>query len=232
MLAMQVATWNVLHWVHAQNHSEDLPAFAEEERAQAVVARIAEIDADVTCLQEVSGDTLELITARFGSSRVHSFRLPRVPPLKAGSSVLRDSSENLVIITAGVKVHAQAYGDDDGKGFIAVRGPGDSLVVNTHVSWNTDQGRLQLQYLDEWMSGQPRPVILCGDFNRDAMQTLQSLRPGWRVAVVRSDLKISRPKSREFIDHVLTRSVSSHAFAIIEDSEGISDHNIVIATTE
>lgn len=229
MLEMRVATWNVLHWVHAQNHREDLSRFpTEQKRARAVVDRIVYMDAEVTCLQEVSGDTLELITATVGRECVHSFQLPRVPKLKAGASVLRDSSENLVIVTAGIKVHFQAFSDDDGKGFIAVRCRSGTLVVNTHISGDPKNRPLQLKALDAWISSQPGPVILCGDFNCDAMQTLQSLRPGWGVAVVRSDLKISRPKSNQLIDHILSWNGTEPAFANIEDVGGISDHNLVI----
>lgn len=226
----RIATWNVLHWVHARNHSEDLSRFStEEERARAVVDRVIHMDAEATCLQEVSGDTLELITATFGRERVHSFQLPRVPELKAGASVLRDSSENLVIITAGIKVHAQAFTDDDGKGFIAVRCRGDTLIVNTHISGDPKYSLLQLKGLDNWISSQPGPATLCGDFNADVSTTLDSLRPGWDAARIRSALTVSRPKSNQLIDHILHWNRPEPAVASVEDAGGISDHNLVIS---
>lgn len=206
-----------------------LPRFpTEQKRARAVVDRIVYMDAEVTCLQEVSGDTLELITVTVGRERVHSFQLPRVPRLRVGSSVLRDGPENLVIVTAGIKVHFEAFSDDDGKDFIAVRCRSGTLVVNTHISGDPKNSPLQLKALDAWISSQPGPVILCGDFNCDEMQMLQSLRPGWGVAVVRSDLKISRPKSNQLIDHIISWNGTEPVFANIENAGGISDHNLVI----
>ena len=232
MTSARVATWNVLHWVHDRNHDNDLPDIPakEDERAQAVVDRIVTIDAEITCLQEVSGDTLKMLVDRHGTDRVHSFRLPRMPKLKQGTNVLRDGWENLVIITNGNEktVHAQSFDDDDGKGFIAIRRPDGSLVVCTHVSGDPDKSRLQLRSLDDWISTQRGAVVLCGDFNMDFSAALDILRPGWHAATVRSATNVSRPKSNQLIDHILSWNWPDLTIATIEDGSGISDHNIVV----
>jgi endonuclease/exonuclease/phosphatase family metal-dependent hydrolase len=231
----RIATWNVLHWVHAQKYGEKaiLSAFVtEEERARAVVDRVAAIEAEVKCLQEVSGDTLRLLESRFGNDRVHSFRLPRTP-IHAGVNVLRDPSENLVIITAcaGVVVHAQAFVGDDGKGLVAVRLADDTLVVCTHVSGDSEKNEQQLRAIDDWIGSAHGSVILCGDFNADIKETLGRLRPGWHAAVVQSPIKVSRPKSNQLIDHILSWPQPILASARIEAAAGLSDHNILIGTT-
>ena len=149
-----VAPWNVLHSVHARKHSEDLSAFpTEEERARAVVDRVDNIHAEVKCLQEVSGDTLKLLVTRVGDESVHSFRLPRIPKHE-GDNVLRDASENLVDITAGagMRVHAQSFDGDDGKGFIAVRCPDDTVVACAHISFGSEKRMAQLRVLDHWIT--------------------------------------------------------------------------------
>jgi hypothetical protein len=230
MSVCRIVTWNVLHWVHARNHCEDLSTFpVEEQRARAVVERIARIDAEATCLQEVSGDTLMLIARTFGRERVHWLRLPRLPRLKVGESVLRDDSENLVVITTGVKLHARAFGNDGGKGFIAIRHASNTLIVCTHISGHPDKRPQQLKAIDKWINGQSGSAVLCGDFNVDARRTLESLRLGWHAARIRGALQVSRPKSNELIDHILRWSGTDLAFAKIEDAGGISDHNLVIA---
>lgn len=148
--------------------------------------------------------------------------------------MLRDTSENLVVITAsaGVRVHAQAFDGDAGKGFIAVRCPDDTLVACTHVSGDSERNVQQLRVLDDWISSESSAAILCGDFNTDLPATLGSLQARWAAAVVRSPMKVSRPKSNQLIDHILSWPRQIFAGASIEAASGLSDHNIVVATKE
>src|SRR4051812_35857389 len=144
-----VATWNVLHRVHAENYGEEVAARWPDEsrRIAAVTAKLAARGEDVIALQEVSGDQLASLRAALPGSMVHALRYPRVPAIRRGERRLRDVTEHLVVLARGRTVAGQAFDGDPGKGFIAVRTDA-ALVVSTHVGFGA-AGTAQLARLAE-----------------------------------------------------------------------------------
>jgi hypothetical protein len=87
-----VATWNVLHRVHAENWDEDVAVRwpREPERIAAVTARVAGRAEQVIALQEVSGDQLASLRAGRAGRTIYALRYPRVPAPRRGTCPLRD----------------------------------------------------------------------------------------------------------------------------------------------
>lgn len=176
MPTVQLATWNVLHRVHAENWGEDLSGFPDErERERAIAALIAEqLEGGVRAiaLQECSGDQLAVLRAALGDrTRVVSFELPRRPRLRApGRTVpLADASEHLVIVTAGdpaLTLGGEAYASDPGKGLVAAD-LGGLVFIGTHVTFG-ERGRAQLARLRQRAAEAGKPVAIGGDFNAGA----------------------------------------------------------------
>jgi hypothetical protein len=88
---MRIATWNVLHRIHAENWRETVPDVFPDEavRIAAITARIEAllsesdvVDDVVFCLQEVSGDQLASLRTALPAMQVCAFIHPRVPSLK------------------------------------------------------------------------------------------------------------------------------------------------------
>lgn len=226
---ISVATWNVLHRVHAENWTEDVAARwpDESERITAITALLADRTETVIALQEVSGDQLASLRDALPGRTVHTFRYPRLPTPRRGRDLLRDRSEHLVLLVAGpsTPVAAESFPDDKGKGALAVDVAG-TLVIATHVSG--DRRRTgQLARLAE-LSG-PATVLL-GDFNTGSDTVTAGLGDGFAVAGFAADSPPTRAgSSRGFIDHVVTRGATAGT-AVVDDSNGLSDHNIVHAT--
>jgi endonuclease/exonuclease/phosphatase family metal-dependent hydrolase len=226
-----VATWNVLHRVHAENWDEDVARRwpDEDERIAAVTARIAARTESVIALQEVSGDQLASLRAALPGRTVHSFRYPRVPTPRRGRDPLRDRSEHLVLLVdrPSTTVTAESFPDDKGKGALVVA-VADLLVIATHVSG--DQRRTgQLTRLAE-LAG-PRTVVL-GDFNTARGVIASGLGDGFTVAGFRPGSTPTRAGSaRGFIDNVVTRGLTAGP-AAVDDADGLSDHNIVHARVD
>ena len=80
---MRVATWNVLHRIHAVNWREPVVVLQPDEPARIaeITRRIVALDADVVCLQEVSGDQLAALVLALPAATILSHRYPRVPRL-------------------------------------------------------------------------------------------------------------------------------------------------------
>ena len=224
-----VATWNVLHRVHAENWEEPTTHRwpDESERIAAITARIAARGDKVIALQEVSGDQLTSLRAALPDRTVHSFQYPRVPTPRKGQDLLRDRTEHLALLVDGpsTEVTAEPFPDDKGKGALAVEVAG-TLVIATHVSG--DRRRTgQLARLAE-LSG-PATVLL-GDFNTVSGTITAGLGDGFTATGFVVDSLPTRPgSSRGFIDHVVVRGTTASP-AAVEDSGGLSDHNIVHAT--
>lgn len=224
-----VATWNLLHRVHAENWDEDVAARwpDEDARIAAVTATLAARTEDVIALQEVSGDQLASLLDGLPGRTVHEFQYPRVPAPRKGRDLLRDRSEHLVLLTTGPStlVTAEAFPDDKGKGALVVAVAG-MRVIATHISG--DRRRTgQLARLAE-LSGQE--TVLLGDFNTVRGTIAAGLGDGFMVAGFQAGSLPTRPGSnRGFIDHVVTIGVTVGA-ATVTGSGGLSDHNIVSAT--
>ncbi|GAA1957359.1 hypothetical protein GCM10009838_11690 [Catenulispora subtropica] len=234
-LVISVATWNILHRVHAENWGEDSPRHwpDETDRIAAITARLMERAEQVIALQEVSGDQLNDLVHALSADRVtHALRYPRVPRPRYGTSSLEDPSEHLVLVVNGPahQVAAEAFDDDPGKGLLAVQ-TGDTLVVATHVS--SGQRRAgQLARLAELTTASTNPVVLLGDFNCDSATVSAALGPGYTLAVLPPDAPPTRPYgagiSARTIDHIIVRGGSTSG-AQIENVGSLSDHNLLRA---
>ncbi|HSA48576.1 MAG TPA: endonuclease/exonuclease/phosphatase family protein [Yinghuangia sp.] len=229
-----VATWNVLHRVHAENwcaatveHRPD-----ESRRIAAITARLARRGEQAIALQEVSGDQLADLRDALPKHSVHVLRYPRTPEPRRGETSLRDPREHLVLIVDGPaeQCAAEAFPDDPGKGLLAVR-TGGVLVVATHLSYDRRRPA-QLARLRDVAAGSAEPAVLLGDFNTDRSAVADGLGPGFTVAEHPPGMPPTRPggpgeESRD-IDHVVVRGGSVESL-VVEDAEGLSDHNLVCA---
>ncbi|MFC8045514.1 endonuclease/exonuclease/phosphatase family protein [Nocardia sp. NPDC057353] len=229
---MRFATWNVLHRVHAENWYEEVAVRWPDEAARiaAVAERVAELDAAVIALQEVSGDQLVALRAVAGERTVHTLRYPRVPRPKRVPTVLRERDEYLVVLAGpeSVPVFGAAFGDDPGKGALVVRA-GEFTVVATHVTGDR-RGSGQLAALADLAEG--GPAVLLGDFNADRATVAAGLGPKFAVAELPPE-RPTRPRTgagkSQFIDHIVTRGAVAAAVRVL-DGGGLSDHNPVCGT--
>ncbi|MFC3965020.1 endonuclease/exonuclease/phosphatase family protein [Nocardia jiangsuensis] len=227
---LSVASWNVLHRVHAENWYEEVAARWPDEaaRSAAVAERVAALDAEVIALQEVSGDQLAALRAIAGDRAVHTLRYPRVPRPKRVPTVLRDRDEYLVILAdpASVPVLGAAFADDPGKGALVVR-VGECTVIATHVTGD-GRGPGQLRALADLAAA--GPAVLLGDFNADRATVAAALGPEFAVAGLPPELP-TRPRTggagkSQFIDHIVTRGAVAAGVRVL-DADGLSDHNPV-----
>ena len=230
-----VATWNILHRVHAENWDEDVTVRwpREPERIAAVTARLAERAEQVIALQEVSGDQLASLRAGLAGRTIHALRYPRVPAPRRGTCPLRDPGEYLVLLVDGPgrEVAARSFAGAPGKGALAVLTAG-ALFVATHVS--ADQRRKdQLAGLAGLAAAWPgHPTVLLGDFNADRATVAAGLGAGFSVTELPPDARPTRPGTSGAgplcIDHVAVRGAGISG-AAVEDADGLSDHNLVRA---
>ena len=228
---MIVVTWNVLHRIHAVNWDEGVIGKHTDEHARiaAIAASIARwIDAgeaDIVCLQEVSGDQLAALPGT-----VHTMKYPRVPRYYRHfeAETLREPAEYLAVIANGKRVAGEAYASDPGKGYLIVVVDGVA-IANTHVSYgerHPAQCRTLLAALGDM------PAIVCGDFNADRETCLAHL-PGFTPVIPCEPALPTRPRATpsekpQTIDHVFVRGASVVEAQVL-DGGGLSDHNPVRA---
>jgi endonuclease/exonuclease/phosphatase family metal-dependent hydrolase len=228
-----VATWNVLHRVHAENWYEDVAERWPDEAARiaAIAARVARCTEQVIALQEVSGDQLAELRRALPDRAMHALRYPRIPRPRRVATALRDRAEYLLVLVDGPswEVTAEPFADDPGKGALAVR-TGDLTVVATHVTGDQRRTR-QLTRLAELAP--PGPTVLLGDFNTDRDTVAAGLGGRCTVAAPAPDSPPTRPRDAgtesQFIDHVAGCGVTISDVAV-ESAGGLSDHNLVRAT--
>jgi endonuclease/exonuclease/phosphatase family metal-dependent hydrolase len=234
-VSLVIASWNVLHRVHAVNWDEPvIRAWVDEQaRVREIASWISTWDADVVCLQEVSGDQLAALRARLAGD-VHATRYPRVPRWRGDpDSTLVDPTEYLVtLVRSGASrlVAAEAFPTDEGTGFQHVVLATGVAVVNTHVTYG-DKRPAQLARLSALASGSAVTVI-CGDFNAPVSVCARELGPVVSAARVATPSLPSRPRpdpsaKSEDIDHVFVGGAT--ATAVVLDGAGRSDHNPVRA---
>ncbi|PXX71024.1 endonuclease/exonuclease/phosphatase family metal-dependent hydrolase [Nocardia tenerifensis] len=230
-----VATWNVLHRIHAENWYEDVSSRWPDEAARidAVTERVAARTEQVIALQEVSGDQLISLRAALPGRTVHSMQYPRVPTARRHASALRDPSEHLVLIVEGAsrEIAGESFADDGGKGALAVSVEG-VVVISTHVSGDRRRTK-QLARLAEVACATPEyPAVLLGDFNTDRATVVSSLGERFSVAELSESSLATRPRTSgsksQVIDHVVVRDATVRE-VVVEDSGGLSDHNLVRA---
>ena len=107
MTALRLATWNVLHRVHAETFDEGVVAPHPDEaaRAASIAALAAEVMAGgvaVLCLQEVSGDQRDALRRALpAGGGLFELAYPRRPqPRRPHVGRLRDATELLVTVVA------------------------------------------------------------------------------------------------------------------------------------
>lgn len=236
---MTLVTWNVLHRIHAENWNEAavLERYPEEAvRIAAITHRIKTLllegEDTCVCLQEVSGDQLMSLRDALPSFTVCAFAYTRLPRLKQGGpSQLTDPSEHLVTIARRAsRLAAEAFPTDPGKGCLAVA-VGDTIVVNTHVSFGRRRGR-QIARVAA-LAGTGRSGV-CGDFNATADEVLNAIGSGFSLCNLGPGAAPTRP-SRESpdgripaIDHIMVRGIQG-AEGTVVDVACESDHNVVRA---
>lgn len=229
-----LATWNVLHRIHAENWGEAVVDRHADEatRIEAITARLCGYDEHVLALQEVSGDQLASLRDALPDATIVTLRYPRVPRPRRGPTALRDPAEYLVTIVRGEAkaVLAEASRDDPGKGLLAVD-VGGVLVVNTHVTFG-DARVAQLARLRDVACAAMGTAIVLGDFNADHSTVAAGIGDGFDVAVADAGARPTRPRTGSdkpsSIDHVVVRGGIIEAHAVL-DAGGLSDHNPVVA---
>ena len=231
---MRIATWNVLHRIHAVNwHEPVIDAHPDEDaRIAAIVARVATL-ADIVCLQEVSGDLVQALSAAFRDRIVEWHRYPRVPRLfRSGVLPVREPAEYLVTIARLPMRHAGGgtFATDPGKGYLVVAAD-DLAVINTHVSYG-ERHAAQCAELAEVARTYPR-VAIVGDFNAERDVCLAAL-DGFVAADPVAPALPTRPRTTpstkaQTIDHVLVHGCMLREVEVVS-GDGLSDHNPVVAT--
>jgi len=237
--AVRIITWNVLHRVHAVNWSEaPVAAFPDElVRMEGIARRVGAWlagEADVVCLQEVSGDQLALLrSSARGDVRVFEHLYPRLPRIRGeGGPVLTDATEHLVTLAATPEARelmGHTFASDPGKGFLVVTLGDEVRIVNAHVSFGANRAAKQLARVVE---SAVAPAIVVGDFNASVEAVQADLGPTFRLSDLRGQPVTRIPtgdRPGRIIDHVAVAG-GTIAQATVLDAELLSDHAPVAAT--
>ncbi|MFI6870118.1 endonuclease/exonuclease/phosphatase family protein [Nocardia sp. NPDC050406] len=231
-----VATWNVLHRVHAENWYEDVARRWPDEQARiaAVTARVAALTEQVIALQEVSGDQLVSLRAALPERTVHALRYPRLPRPRRIETALTDRDEYLVLLVNGPseQTAAESFASDPGKGLLAAQAFGITVVA-THVTGDDRRGG-QLARLAE-LGTDLKGTVLLGDFNIARDHVAAGLGPDFTVPNFAPGSPPTRPRTSgaksQYIDLVVGCGVPV-SDPTVEDVAGLSDHNLVRATID
>ncbi|MGP3979041.1 endonuclease/exonuclease/phosphatase family protein [Streptomyces sp. 8N114] len=231
-----VASWNVLHRVHAENWDEDVLVRCpdESERIAAVTALLEGRSEQVIALQEVSGDQLAALRGALPGRTVHALRYPRVPAQRRSTCSLREPGEYLVLLVGGpnCQIAAESFENDPGKGALAIETDG-MLIVATHVSGNQRRTRQLARLAELATTSTECPAVLLGDFNADRATVASALGPGFTVVDLPPDALPTRPhtssSASQWIDHVVVRGAGVSS-AAVESVGGLSDHNLIHAS--
>ncbi|AYF74604.1 endonuclease/exonuclease/phosphatase family protein [Nocardia yunnanensis] len=227
-----VATWNVLHRVHADNWDSDIAGRwpIEAERIEAVTAVVAARAESVIALMEVSGDQLVALRNALPAREFHVLNYPRVPRPRRLANVLEHRTEHLVILVDGTArpVAAESFGFDPGKGVLVIEFDG-LLIAATHVTGDERRGEQLVRLRELTAAG---PAVLLGDFNIDRATLAAGLGDGYTVGEFAPDALPTRPRDAgaksQYIDHVVGHGVPVRE-VVVEDVAGASDHNLVRA---
>ncbi|MBF6353474.1 endonuclease/exonuclease/phosphatase family protein [Nocardia higoensis] len=230
-----VATWNVLHRIHADNWGEEAPRQWPDEAARitAVTEWIAGRTEQIIALQEVSGDLLNSLRIALPDRTVLFFRYPRVPTPRRVAAELTEPAEYLALILdkPAKEIAADAFRDDPGKGILAVQ-VGELTVVATHLS-GAGRNRGQLDRLARFARDHSgSPMVILGDFNT-SRETVATHLTEFTIAEFPDSAPPTRPRpmphrSRD-IDHIVVRGLTV-VDADVDNSGDRSDHNYVHAT--
>jgi endonuclease/exonuclease/phosphatase family metal-dependent hydrolase len=230
-----VATWNVLHRVHAENWYEDVATRWPDEGARiaAVTARVAERTERIIALQEVSGDQLAGLRMALPGRTIHAMRYQRLPTPRRVPSSLLDGGEYLVVLTAepSREVTAESFAQDGGKGALVVDA-GGLTVIATHVTGDRRRADQLTRLAELATDASQNAAVLLGDFNIDRASVAAGLGDAFVVAEYAAGAIPTRPRDSgpksQYIDHVVVHGATVTA-AAVDDVGGVSDHNLVHA---
>jgi endonuclease/exonuclease/phosphatase (EEP) superfamily protein YafD len=244
MSSITIATWNVLHRVHAENWAE--PAIEahpdEHARVEAIAARVERLllvdhAIDAIGLQEVSGDQLAALRARIADRATILVQRHRRMPRwrRASTTAIADPAEYLVIASREPcsLVRGETFAHDDGKGFLAAVFTGSgAMVVDTHVTYG-EPATAQLAVLAAVARAHDGPCVIVGDFNADRARVLDGLGPEFATIDPPAGSLSTRSRAdtttrSRAIDHVVVRRATGDRARVIS-VDGVSDHNLVLA---
>lgn len=242
-----VATWNVLHRYHEENHNPDSEILKkyhyESDRINATIKLIDKTlnqhDNVILCLQEVSGDLMEAINNKFHSFfAIIQFKYERVPQKKnKGFNIYKNPKEYLIIlISKSFRVHnnKKVKYTTPGKGALIIF-LDELIIVNTHLTIpKADKGDLEQKVLKYLLPKYKLPIVVAGDFNRSREKTINDLKSAKihneRIEISDASAlnKFTYPVKKVNLDQIIGIDIAIGAIDII-DSESTSDHNILLA---
>ncbi len=164
---MKLATWNVLadSYLRPDWYREVPPALLEPQaRLAAVCTRASGLEVDVLCLQEVD-ERAATALARLLDVLGYRGRWAR----KA-----KGKPDGCAMFWRGLEARDEAvliYPDDSGH--VAQSTTFDDFrVITTHLRWDPPDSPIpsrwstrQVDALVGWIAAEPKPVLICGDFN-------------------------------------------------------------------
>ncbi|MFR9749960.1 endonuclease/exonuclease/phosphatase family protein [Nocardia sp. 004] len=230
-----VATWNVLHRVHAENWYENVATRWPDESARIaeITAKVAERTERIIALQEVSGDQLADLRIAMPHRIFHAMRYQRLPTPRRIPSSLLDGGEYLVVLTTAPskELTSESFAHDSGKGALVVDADG-VVVIATHITGDRRRAH-QLSRLTELSTASERATVLLGDFNADRSTVATGLGNGFTIAEYTPGALPTRPRTSgtksQYIDHIVVHGATVTT-ASVDDVNGVSDHNLVHAT--
>ncbi|MFT5686219.1 MAG: mRNA deadenylase 3'-5' endonuclease subunit Ccr4 [Myxococcota bacterium] len=184
---LSVVTYNVLAESYVRPgryRGVDPVALEPTARRQRVLDRIAGLDADVLCLQEVEPDVFEALTTRLTS---HDGRFAKKLGRPEGSAIFVRRDALSIESTHTLRY---THGDKCALAFIVHLSDGLS-VASTHLQWAPprtarDQhiGRLQLIELLAYVDARPDTWLLTGDLNdiSEGMVIQAAAERGWKLS--------------------------------------------------
>lgn len=255
--SLRIASYNVLADAYldpAWFTHVDPAALDPQRRRERLLARIAGLDADVVCLQEVepacfqrlreglAADGYTGVYARKGRGRADGC-----------ACFLRDESVRLLASEAFHYRDAAAGGEDSGHLALVCHvecALGRVHVANTHLRWAPDDtdpamhvGWRQVRdLLDRRIGPRPERWVICGDLNGtvDSAPIRELLARGWRDACATQPQPTCNPHRRakriDYLLHTPDLHATPHPLPAIDDRTPLpsidepSDHLPVVAT--
>jgi mRNA deadenylase 3'-5' endonuclease subunit Ccr4 len=164
---MRLATWNVLADAYLRPdwyRAVPAPLLEPERRRAAVCTRAIGLEADVLCLQEVDETCFAAL------NRI----LPVLGYQGARCAKALGKPDGCAMFWRGLEAtHQSQLHFSDGSGHVAQSTSfGGLRVITTHLKWDAPDSPMaarwstrQCDELVSWVQAEPRPIIICGDFN-------------------------------------------------------------------
>lgn len=164
---MLLATWNVLADAYVRRERSpgvDPALLRPAARRAAILTRASGLDADLLCLQEVEEPCFAALRAHLAPLGYTGTWCPKTGGRPDGCATFwrgRTATAERVFVQPDGSHHVAQATDFP-----------DLVVVTTHLKWNppaappAEQWSLrQAEALVAWLRADPRPVLVCGDFN-------------------------------------------------------------------